>query len=965
MPGQYAEHRDLSLPTYWHSLKGGGHSGGSSRSCHCGVEEAVPAGETVTPLIGRDADLAALESALDSAKNGGGEVFLVAGDAGAGKTRLAREFIRRAEANGTVALWGGCSELDFSLPYLPFNEAIGAYVATADVACLRERLGSLADAVSAIVPGLSSGAPQRFDLTNGGARLQLFEAVIAVLRAVAHTAPSGVILVVDDVQWADASTRELLDFVARRARQLPLLLVMTYRSDEVSPSHSLRVILDGWRRAGLASTLPVRPLTAPEVRRLICARLGVDRVSHGFVDMLFARSGGVPLVVEQLLEHAINSGQMFERDGVWQYSALSKLDMPDSLAAGILRRLDRLESAHVRVVTAAAVLGRVFDPRLLPELTELPANTVSAALHASVNAQLLDTDTADPSRLCFRHPLIHEAVYKAIAVWDVTDLHARAADVLSRVLPPAPVIDRARHLLAAGRTSDAAPLCADAAEMAARSGAFAEAAALYEHALAGISDPGERGELLCEQGRMLSASGRPVTAVVPLKEGVELLQRVAHPSTPKVMLALGASHWFAGDHRASFEAFDAARVLLEKMPPSSDLASAYARVAMWHNSILDCKVGLEYADRALAMAEELDAELARAPALTYRGVALCELGQRDEGLALIDRGVAEAVRLVLPEERATGLALSAEQRAFAMRARELPQICEELRAVHTGPATEVYASLIEAIAVRFLGDAGETEMAARALVAGGEALGCGLLAFLGREILAGAWLEQGRLDDAAALMEDLGSREGMWQRSFGPNRVALAMARGDAELAANEARNLLDRLPAVVSDPFVASIAVPALLAAQDEDEAEHWVAAALGPDRHPMAVGAAADLAAFRGDLQTAVALYTEALDGAWGAGYRQLASQYRARLDAIVDGRSAGEPSEVRNSAGALLSPRELEILGLLARGKTDQQIADTVFITIRTVRSYLDRIRSKTGCRRRSELTLLAVELGLLEG
>lgn len=920
-------------------------------------------GEAVTPLIGRDADLAALENAFEAAKHGAGDVLLVAGDAGTGKTRLAREFIRRAEADGTVVLWGGCSELDFSLPYLPFNEALGAYVATADVACLRERLGGLADAVSAIVPGLSSGAPQRYDLTNGGARLQLFEAVFAVLRAVALTARAGAILVVDDVQWADASTRELLDFVARRARQLPLLLLMTYRSDEVSSVHSLRVILDGWRRAGLVSTLALRPLTPPEVRRLICVRLGVDRVSHGFVDMLVARSGGVPLVVEQLLEHAINSGQMFERDGVWQFSALSTLDMPDSLAAGILRRLSRLDSAHVQVVTAAAVLGRVFDPRVLPELTGQPAQTVSAALHAAVNAQLLDTDTSDRRRLCFHHPLIHEAVYKAIAVWEATDLHARAADVLSRTVPPAPVIDRARHLLAAGSTSDAAPLCADAAQMAARSGAFAEAAALYEHALAGVDDPVERGELLYELGRMLSASGRPVTAVVPLKESVRLLQRAEHPSTPKVMLALGASHWFAGAHRASFEAFDAARVLLEGMPPSSDLASAYARVAMWHNSILDCKVGLDYADRALELAEELDAELARAPALTYRGVALCELGQRDEGLALIDRGVAEAVRLVLPEERATGLALSAEQRAFAMRARELPQICEELRAVHTGPATEVYASLIEAIAVRFLGDAGETEVAALALVAGGEALGCGLLAFLGREILASAWLEQGRLDDAAALMEDLGNREGMWQRSFGPYRVALAMARGDAEQAANEARNLLARLPAVVSDPFAASIVVPALLAANAEEEADQWVMAALRPDRHPMAVGAAADLAAYRGDLATALVLYTEALDGASTAGYRQLASQYRTRLDAV-----AHPPAATANTVGdrrGNLSPRELEILGQLARGQTDQQIADTLFLTIRTVRSYLDRIRSKTGCRRRSELTLLAVELGLLEG
>ena len=111
----------------------------------------------------------------------------------------------------------------------------------------------------------------------------------------------GAVLVVDDVQWADASTRELLYFVVRRMRQLPLLLVMTYRREEVGKAQPLRAVLDGWRRAGLASTIRLTPLTGREVRRLVSARLGTDRVSRGLIDWLVKRTAGIPFAVEELL----------------------------------------------------------------------------------------------------------------------------------------------------------------------------------------------------------------------------------------------------------------------------------------------------------------------------------------------------------------------------------------------------------------------------------------------------------------------------------------------------------------------------------------------------------------------------------------------------------------------------------------------------------------------------------------
>ncbi|CAM3150566.1 hypothetical protein BST27_07020 [Mycobacterium intermedium] len=927
--------------------------------------------ESVSPLIARDAELAALDEALDHARRGTGSVRLVAGDTGIGKTRLARELSSLAQHHGCAVLWGGCSEQELSLPFLPFNEAIDGYLTTADPARLREQLGPTADAVGSVVPQLSNGASLPNDLSGAAVRLQLFEGVLAVLRTVA--AKSGALLVIDDLHFADASTRALVDFVARRTCGLPLLMVVTYRSDEVGASHPLRATLDMWRRAGFASAMVLSPLTNRDVRRLVCARLGVDHVSSGLVDTLAQRSEGVPFAVEELLDSAINSGQFFQQDGVWQCSQPSRLDLPDTLAVGILQRLNRLEPEHQHVIMAAAVLGSTFDPCALPEVTELPAKVVSAALKAAITAQLVERDTTERIRLRFRHLLTHEAIRDAVPSWEATYLHSRIADALAGSTPPAPVIDRARHLLAAGRGADAASLCAQAAEMTARAGAFAEAAMLYERALISVVDPVERGHLLCERGRMLLASGNAAAAIAPLREGVDLLEPAVHAPAARLLVVLGSVHLALGEPHAALDAFERARLILESAPPGPDLALLYARLAMWHNYNLECEAGLAFADRALKLADEFDADQGRVAALINRGAALCALGHRDEGIAEIDRGTAEAMRLRLPEDFGASVIICALQKGLAMRARELTSMADlvrtHARALNVGPGPEMLALLIEAVAARFHCDVGRTEAAALALLEGSAAVPSGLSSFLGHEFLAWVRLQQGRLHEAEALLEDLAPREGWWHHVCGPTRVELATAKGSyPETAADVARSLLARAPVLAKDPFVARAVVPALLAAGAEAEAEYCVTAALGVDRHPLAVGAAADLAAYRGDVDCAAALYREAAEGASAAGYRQIAAGYLKRLEANPDANPdplpEATPTSINRRPGRMLSSRELELLALLADGKTDQQIAETLVISLATVRSHLDRIRDKTGRRRRPGLTLLAIELGLLD-
>lgn len=242
------------------------------------------------------------------------------------------------------------------------------------------------------------------------------------------------------------------------------------------------------------------------------------------------------------------------------------------------------------------MLGRTLDPQLLPKITSLPPENIAAALHSAFKLNLLGKDTVDGRQFRFRSAVMHEAVIQAIPSWQAATMHSRVADVLSAVEPPAPAQTRVKHLLAAGRSFEAAPLCLLAAEDASRAGAFTEAAALYKSALPSVGDLTERGELLCERGRMLLASGGVIDAASALDEGVRLLQQSESTSIPYHLVTLGDVHRHTGDRGSALHAYQLGLRCLEGESPTPELAMLHARLAMWHNADLDCETGLTFAE---------------------------------------------------------------------------------------------------------------------------------------------------------------------------------------------------------------------------------------------------------------------------------------------------------------------------------------------------------------------------------
>ncbi len=404
-------------------------------------------------LVGRDEQLFTLEDALLAAHGGESRFVAVGGEAGIGKTRLATELAKRAQRLGWAVLWGGCSEAELPLPYLPLVEAVGNYISLQGSERLAGSLGAARRELAQLFPQLGGDEHAAPIGDPAQAKLRLFEAVVALLAVPAHE--QGVLLVVEDVHWADAATRELIDHLARRLTNMRSLLLLTYRSDELDRRHPLAPLLQSWRRSGVAQLVGLSALRESETGEMIAAILDEERVEPEFRDLMHARSEGNPFVLEEMLKEAIDRGDVFRAGNGWRPRSPGEVRIPDTVRDTILLRFGRLGASEADVLQAAAVLGRAFDYGTLVAVTGAPEATAQRALEVGVTQQLLEEVGGGRARYVWRHALTQEAIGDEIVLPRRQDIHGRAADALrASGVGPLPI---ARHLLGAGRFDEAVP----------------------------------------------------------------------------------------------------------------------------------------------------------------------------------------------------------------------------------------------------------------------------------------------------------------------------------------------------------------------------------------------------------------------------------------------------------------------------------------------------------------------------
>ena len=986
---------------------------------------------TSSTFVGRGAELDVLGGALDRAAGGRPAFVFVGGESGVGKTRMLREFESSARASGARVLLGQCLELGGAqIAYAPLVAALrplarGLAAEEADTLPLSAR-----NALAELLPELG-GTGTRADEEASARQGRLFEAMLALLERLGRAGP--VLLAIEDLHWADGATRDFITFLVRSAREEPLCLVVTYRSDELHRRHPLRPLLAELERAAGVDRLALDRFDRDEVAEQLAGILQ-EPAPADLTERLFTRSQGNPLYTEELL------AAMEEGDS-WL--------LPETLRDVLLARIERLSAPAQAIARIAAVLDRPATHALLEAVSDLAPDQVMDGAREAVAHQVLVIDAR--GRYAFRHALVGEAVHGDLLPGEDTALHAAIAEaiearpeLLGDVTDADVAAELACHWKSAHDLGRALGASVRAGMAAKRVYAYEVALRQFERALElwdRVPDAAERAgkdraELLRLAATAAGATGKASRAVALLRKALEALDPAAEPlRAAELHQRLGHFLRQAGKGGESFAAFDAAVALLPP-GPSAERAHVLEERARVEMLLGDFAKALDTAEATLAEARAAGAEATEVRVLITQGFLRAGLGHVEEGIATMRAAharsheaaspadcsraavnLAEALDLTGNTEEALGVVLAeiedtrrrpertsfdaflvmqgvnllvrlgrlAEARELLprrvpgeavsytgifwrdSRARlallegdldaareELTELCRlsetAIEPQWIEPRTEMEVELAiredrpddaRGILLRAVPRIAESDEATRLvrmawMAQRAEAETAGRAQALGAPYAP-------RLDDVAAQLRDRAEARPQFDESRGWGELA------DAELGRRRA--LLGDAPA---DPALWE------QAARTFDALGLPVPTTYARYRAAEAHVTAGDRAAATVPLRAAAAAATAMGAGLLAADAEALAR--RARIDLAEHAPEATPEPDDSPVARLGLTPRELEVLLLVAEGCTNRAIGETLFMSEKTASVHVSRILAKLGVHGRVEAAAVAHRLGL---
>ena len=427
-----------------------------------------------TLFVGREAELDALLAFLEAARAGQGSLVLIGGEPGIGKTRLAVEVAKRAHIQGWRVLYGRATDVEGAPPYLPLTEALRAYAATCPPETLRTQLGEGASDVALLLPAIRHRLPEIPSSTTSmdeSARYLFLASVSEFLLGIAAASTPGLLLVLEDLHWADASTLLLIKLLGRKLAGSPLVVIGTYRPAEPDITPALGDVLADLSREGFSGHVTLAPLSPAHVTTLIVGLHGAP-VAPEVVDALYAQTEGNPFFVAALVRHLVSNGCDL---GDAKAIGLRK-SIPEGVRWVIRQRLSRLSAEANDVLRAGAVLGDWFDFDVLADMLGAAAEPPIGPLDEALATDMLRDDGA---RYRFTHALIRETLYAGLSLPRRQQLHRAAAAAIERVHAPnieGQLAAVAAHYRLAGSAADQAT----AIEYSLRAGEAARAVFAWE-----------------------------------------------------------------------------------------------------------------------------------------------------------------------------------------------------------------------------------------------------------------------------------------------------------------------------------------------------------------------------------------------------------------------------------------------------------------------------------------------------
>ncbi|MFZ6002609.1 MAG: ATP-binding protein [Actinomycetota bacterium] len=385
------------------------------------------------PFAGRVVERETLITAWKQAAAGTRRVVLVSGEPGVGKTRLVTELVKTAHEQGALLLWGRCAE-ELDAPYQPFAEALRHYVHSVPSERLRGELGPLGGEMTRLIPDLTHLVPDLAEPIHTEAeteRHRLFEAVSDLLEAVSATMP--IVLVLDDVHWADKPSLLLLRHVLRRPAAMPLLILATYRDTDLDRTHPLSEVLADLRREPGVERLDLQGLDSDEVTAFMEHAAGHALEPSGLelAAAVHQETQGNPFFIGEMLLHLAESGLIVHREGRWESDfTLAEVGIPEGIREVVGRRLSRLSDTANVALSIGAVIGPEFDADLIAVLADQPRDDILDALDAAARASIVREVAGTFGRYAFAHALVRSTLYEELSTNRRVRMHAKVAEAI-------------------------------------------------------------------------------------------------------------------------------------------------------------------------------------------------------------------------------------------------------------------------------------------------------------------------------------------------------------------------------------------------------------------------------------------------------------------------------------------------------------------------------------------------------
>ena len=993
---------------------------------------------TSSRFVGRQTQLTELELAYREARDGQPRLILLGGDSGVGKTR----FLAEAEPllEGGRVLHGQCLEQgDVELPYAPLLGALRPLARQRDPV-LEELSASGRAHLASLLPSVIAAGDVVAPVDGAGdGQVRLFESLLELLHLLSSHQP--VVIVFEDMHWADRSTRAFTSFLARSLTGERIVALLSYRSDELHRRHPLRPLLAELSRLELCRRLELEPLDRGELAEVLAGILG-EAPDDDLTDRLMARTEGNPLYVEELLATAL--------DG--------RGAAPDSLRDAFLLRVERLSGDAGQAVKAVAV-GRALDEDSIARVSGVTGAALREALRDAVAEHILVTDAE--GRFGFRHELLREVILHDLLPGERSGMHLELARVLEDSGPRECSEDEvqrvgaiASHYAAAGDQTAALRTTVQAGEAARHVHAYGEAAELYERALElwpRVADAAEVAgidyvDLFAAAARQYGLAGDQRRSEMLADRGLEMIDPDADPRRyARLLFRRARARWRL--NRPTDGLADAQQALaLLPDEPGADRARVLSWVARTQVLRGRFREAIAEGEAALAMARAEDLPVTAGEALNTLGMARIALGDVDTGEALLS----DAIRLAREHGDIDGLGAAysnlGDLLSLAGRTADgLAVVNEGLDEIQTRLGQSFSWMVLTHSQLAF--DAGDWD-AARASEGPAIASADGVTLIF--RLLRDAELALGEGDEALAgqrleAAEPLVrvSREPQWHGMFGSLVGELKRRAGDLAGARQAVSRALDELEVCTDDVMrIArvtavgmSIEADRALRARDlrepdaerdalararihldrlqaaaedggpverawldtglaEDARAHgrndpalWNTAADSWDQVQRPYGAAlmrcrqAEALVEAGDREQASAIVVDALTVAERLGAGWLAGELhglaaRGRLEAGVAAAAGNGNAAAGNGSAAAgngrsdesaetpfgLTPRELQVLALIAEGATNRQIGAALYMAEKTASVHVSRILTKLGVRSRTQAAAVAHRLHL---